>query len=76
MEKSAAKNTLFSKAIFQDEGDTDFPKQKLKEFVPLNQSCKKYEEGFIEWTGETNSDSIEVEDTIQVKNEHFWKKIY
>ena len=42
MEKSAAKNTLFSKAIFQDEGDTDFPKQKLKEFVKLNQPCKKY----------------------------------
>ena len=55
------------------EGDTDFPKQKLKDSVPLNPSCKKYQEGFFEWKGETNSDSLETEDTNQVKNEYVCK---
>ena len=59
---------------FRMEGDTDFPKQKLKVFVPLNQSCKKYEEGLFEWKGETKSDTIEVKDTNQVKHEYFCKK--
>ena len=58
---------ISSKAIIQDEGDTDFPKQKLKEFAPLNQCCKKYYKGIFEWKGETNSDGIEVEDTSSKK---------
>ena len=56
------------------EGDTDFPKEKLKVFVPLNQSCKKSEEGLFEWKGETKSDTIDVKDTNQVKHEYFCKK--